>query len=577
MTLQQITSVPRGTEMQAEVCVVGGGPAGIAFAVALEEATDLDIILVESGGLEIEPTTRELNLGTNIGLPYYDLTESRARVLGGASESWAGWCRPLDPIDFEERPWFPHSGWPISYEEMRPYYDRAARLCQLESQQWIPTAELLLPSMYLPPFIGEDVEIAVWQGSPPTKFGAVYRDQLASSSQIQVILGATATEILSNQAANLATGVRVAGLDGNEISIRAKVVVLAAGALETARLLLASTQATPAGLANEHDLVGRYFMEHPHLVTAKIELYPERAHNRPYLPAIDAGRRGIGARLSMQRPSGAIKVAYTVSEQRQKAEHLLNFSTHLQTVGPVNRDHSDAYRAFKLVVGNLRSPRRLLRQLRTGTLPAGTAGLARRLVKGSPEIMNVIYHEALRRPTHLALYTQTEQAPNPESRLTLDWSRRDALGMPRINLDWRLSSIDKESVIRSQQIVGNRLEIAGLGRLVPEEPFTDDSPDWGPGLRGGHHHLGTARMSHNPRTGVVDGNGRAHTVTNLYLADSAVFPTSGFANPMLTIVAWALRLADHVGHTYRGRSPHGNSSNAASNNHDLPSRTTDDS
>ncbi len=550
MTLQQIEALPRDTELRTDVCVVGGGPAGISFALRLLEATNLNIVLVESGRLDIQPAAQDLNLGANVGLDYYNLTESRVRVLGGASELWAGWCRPLDPMDFAERSWVTHSGWPISHQEMQPYYDRAARLCQLESQQWTPTPELSLPSMYGPPFVGDDVEIALWQGSPPTKFGAVYRDKLERSPRISVVLGATATEISTDEAATRATGVRVAGRDGNEFAVKARVVVLAAGALETARLLLVSNRVRPQGLANEHDLVGRHFMEHPHLVTGRIELYPERTRDRPYLPAIDSGYGGVRARLAMQRPSGAMKVAYTISEQRREAERLLNFSTHLQTVGPVDRDHSDAYQAFKLVVANLRSPRRLLEQLRAGTLPVGTAGIAKRLFRGAPEILNVIYHEALRRPTQLGLYTQSEQAPNPDSRMTLDWSRRDALGMPRIRLDWRLSRIDKESVIRSQQIIGERLEAAGLGRLIPEEAFTDDSPDWGPDLRGGHHHLGTARMSLDPRTGVVDIKSRAHSVADLFIADSSVFPVGGYANPLLTVVAWSLRLAETIAQLY---------------------------
>jgi choline dehydrogenase-like flavoprotein len=219
-------------------------------------------------------------------------------------------------------------------------------------------------------------------------------------------------------------------------------------------------------------------------------------------------------------------------------------------VSPVSREESDAYQAFKLVVGNLRSPSRMLNQIRDKALPEDTKHLTRRLVKGTPEIMQVIYHEALQKPTQLALYTQSEQSPNPESRVTLDRSRGDALGMPRINLHWRLTRIDKESIIRAQEIIGAQLDRSGLGRLVPEPAFQDDSDDWGPGLRGGHHHLGTARMSTDPKTGVVDPHGQAHTVSDLYIADSSVFPVGGYANPLLTGVAWSLRLADTIAGRY---------------------------
>ena len=550
MAIQAAATIPRDTKLETDLCVVGGGPAGIGLALRIAENTSLRVMLLESGGLATETEPQDLNDGTNVGLDYYDLTLTRHRVLGGSSHKWAGWCRPMDRLDFDGRSWVPNSGWPISYDEMLDYYRDAARLCQLESEQWSPAADTDLPPVYVKPFIGGDVEIALWQGSPPTKFGNVYREQLERSPQITTITEATATEVLSDDAGSRATGVRVASLAGNEFTVQARGVVLAAGALETARLLLASRQANPNGLANENDVVGRYFMEHPHLVTGRIDLFPQERSSRPSLDSIDKGFGGVRARLALQRPAGSMKVAYTISRERQEAEELLNFSTHLRTVSPVSREDSDAYQAFKLAVGNLRSPSQLYKQIRTKSLPEDSKRLTMRLIKGTPEIMTVIYHEALRRPTQLALYTQSEQSPNRDSRMTLDNARADALGVPRINLDWRLSRIDKESIVKAQEIIGEQLEKSGLGRLVPEPAFTGDSADWGPGLRGGHHHLGTARMATDPKLGVVDPDGKAHTVADLYIADSSVFPIGGYANPLLTTVAWALRVADKLAKVY---------------------------
>ncbi len=543
MSLTRSADVPDGTRLDTGICIVGGGPIGITVALQLEGA-GIDVTVLESGGSDGETAEhRALNEGAVVGLPYYDLTETRMRGLGGASNLWAGWCRPIDRIDLERRDWFPTTGWPISYDELEPFLIEAARLCELDGiMADVPPDRL--PPMYRPPFVGGDVEVALWQGSPPTKFWDVYGGRLRRSRNVAVYTDATATEILTAPDGGAVTGVRVAGPDGRTFVVRAGTVVLAAGAIETARLLLASNAARPAGLGNEYDLVGRHFMEHPHLVTARLRVLAPTG--RATLPAVDRGLTGARARLAMQRPAGGVKVAYVVAEGRKRAEHLLNFSTHLRTVSPVSREDSDAYEAFKLLVTNLRSPGETWRQVRSGAVPEGLGRLLGRIVRGLPDVFQIVYHEALRRPRRLALYTQSEQVPNPDSRVTVDPRDRDRHGVPRVRLQWRLSRLDKETVIRSQAIVGERLQEAGLGVLEPEPAFRDDGPDWGPNLRGGHHHMGTARMATDPRHGVVDPDGKVHSVEGLFVGDAAVFPTGGYANPMQTSVAFAVRLGRHL-------------------------------
>jgi choline dehydrogenase-like flavoprotein len=260
---------------------------------------------------------------------------------------------------------------------------------------------------------------------------------------------------------------------------------------------------------------------------------------------------GARARLQLVRPTGLTKVAFVLAEERTRREELLAFSGHFQTVS-AGRD-SEAYQAMKLVVRNLRSPRRLFRQIRTRSLPVGTGRMVGRMLKGTPQVVRAVYQEALRQPRRLAIYTQAEQSPNPQSRVTLDPKRRDALGVPRLQVQWRLSSLDKRSIVRNQEILAEHFSRSGVGRLVPTEAFGDDGPDWGAGLAGGHHHLGTARMADDQRRGVVDRHQRVHTVPDLFVGDSSVFPTGGFANPMLTTVALALRLADHLRASYGPR------------------------
>jgi choline dehydrogenase-like flavoprotein len=199
-----------------------------------------------------------------------------------------------------------------------------------------------------------------------------------------------------------------------------------------------------------------------------------------------------------------------------------------------------------LIVGNLRSPGKLARQVRDGTLPAGVGKLLKNLLKGSPEIAQAVYYEALRKPKAFALYTQCETTPNPDSRITVDFQNLDAAGLPRVRLDWRINRVDKESLIRSQEVLGARLESAGLGHLEATGPFLDESPDWGLGLHGGHHQMGTTRMAGSPKEGVVDSNSKVHGTDGLFIAGQSVFPTVGFANPLLTGVALSARLGQYL-------------------------------
>lgn len=138
----------------------------------------------------------------------------------------------------------------------------------------------------------------------------------------------------------------------------------------------------------------------------------------------------------------------------------------------------------------------------------------------------------------------TEQVPNPESRVTLA-AERDAVGVPRPKLDWQLTMQDKEATRRACRMVGEELARLGIGRMRLDDWLLADGDDW-QGLDVRYHHMGTTRMSDDPKQGVVDADCRVHGIDNLYIAGSSVFPTSGYANPTLTIVAMAIRLADHL-------------------------------
>src|SRR4051794_39312509 len=122
--IKDLRHIPDGSRLECDVCIVGAGPAGIALAQEFVN-TRLQVILLESGGFEIEPAEQVLNAAEVVGLPMTGHVHGRVRAFGGAARLWAGQCLPMDPIDFEKRDWVPFSGWPIRQDALEPYYRRA--------------------------------------------------------------------------------------------------------------------------------------------------------------------------------------------------------------------------------------------------------------------------------------------------------------------------------------------------------------------------------------------------------------------------------------------------------------------
>ena len=286
-------TVPSGTVIETEVCLIGAGPAGIAIARAFDNGPT-SVCLLESGGFTGEKDTQALYEGINSGTilrehqPY--LSRSRIRVFGGTTIMWWGWCIPMRAIDFEERPWVAHSGWPFSKAVLDPYYARAASVLELKlyGKEFpgteSPPRPLLLEN-------SERIDTHFFHLSP-TFVGIRYRDELVNSRNVSLYLHANLIDLRTNANASRVESVAVASLDGNRFTVKARYFVLCTGAIENARLLLLSNSVQKAGLGNDHDLVGRFFCDHPHLDVGHLlvsqpdrnmELYsfcPDRAYAR---------------------------------------------------------------------------------------------------------------------------------------------------------------------------------------------------------------------------------------------------------------------------------------------------------
>jgi choline dehydrogenase-like flavoprotein len=523
--LSDARSVPADTVVRGDVCIIGAGPAGISMARAMRGQA-LRVVLLESGSFWPHPAAQALYEGHNVGRHYFPLDGCRVRTFGGSTQRWGGWCRSLDEDDFHPRPWVPGSGWPIGRQDLARHYRRARELCQLVVTEGEIDAGPPLPGRPRLPLTHTGLTTVVYQFSPPTRFGQTYRADLARANSVHVYLFANVVGLEGGEHGGPITAARVRTLAGTGFRVEAKVFVLATGGIENPRLLLASHDARPAGVGNENDLVGRFFMEHLHVRLGCF--VPSRADTD--LSLYVEGLRNV------RRPLGAL----TVAPAARRAQHLYGFTA---VFFPPSRW---PVRYVLHRQGQSRDPW----SLHAASISyGGVLGFGLRVMDGA--IRHAYQAQAAFaaplpwRPPGRQVYEimgRGEQTPLPDSRVILGRDR-DALGMPRVALDWRIAPGDLSSITTSLQAIGRSLQATGLGRVHLPNNLQDG---WANRITGSWHHMGTTRMDADPRLGVVDAQCRVHSVPNLYIAGSSVFPTGGYANPTLTIIALALRLADHI-------------------------------
>jgi choline dehydrogenase-like flavoprotein len=486
MTASDARGLPDGGRITADVCIVGAGPAGITVARELA-GTGIQVALLEGGGFERDVRTQELYAGPQSGESYYDLDVTRVRQFGGSSNHWEGYCRPLDAEDFEPSVVRRGGGWPFSRSDIEDQYRAASDLCEIDDDldygavRWadgtglelLPVSEQLLRNEVL-------------LRSPPTRFGTRYRAELEDGDGIALYHHANVVELVSD--GSIVRSARVRQFDGREQLVDADTFVVATGGIEVPRLLLASDATSPGGLGNANDLVGRYFMEHPHL--RGMQLITDRAGSVAFYTD--------EPEISGQRLRGIMTLPFELREEGG----IGNAAVLLYEASPRPEDQHDHAAAVR-------------------TLMAGATGRQ--------------FTEDLR------LHIITEQIPNAGSRVFLA-ETTDELGMRRGSLQWELHPSDRETLRRTVDTASRAFAELDMGRI--SSPFHGGDAMYS--LAGGHHHMGTARMHEDARQGVVDADCKVHGVDNLYVASSAVFPTGGFANPTLTIVALAIRLGEHL-------------------------------
>jgi choline dehydrogenase-like flavoprotein len=525
VSILDLRASPPKESIDTDVCVIGAGAAGLTVASELGRAGQ-DVVLLESGGFAPEEDTQALNDLEVTGYPVRENFISRARYYGGSCNLWAGRSMRLTLEDVAPESDPERAGWPLAYAELSEWYPAATRVLRLpdhtlfeaaaHTQRLSRVERGLFDSGLVAP------AISLW-GRGPLRFGATLRAELRRSARVRVLLHGNALRLRADHEGRTITALDAAVLHGPSFEIRARRFVVACGGVENARLLLLSD------VGNQHDLVGRYFMDHPRAVFGRVRLAP-------------------GARLPHLRgrplADGKLQIGIGVPSAIRRAEGLLNHYATLESEfsGYAAAGYQTLVKSAKVVLRRGHAGSRWeVGRSRLSDIPGMIYLLTPKELMPHP--LYRLYWAARSalhpRPDGRArvIVYFCEQPPNRESRVVLGGGR-DALGQPKAELRWRMGSEVTRSLLALQERLSSALRAADIGEVEPgqgEPRYTDAS-----------HHVGTTRMSRDPRTGVVDRDCRVHGVANLYLAGSSVFPTAGHANPTPTIVALALRLADHL-------------------------------
>jgi choline dehydrogenase-like flavoprotein len=501
-------ALPAGQEFAADLVIIGGGMAGLALARQFI-GTGVTVAVLESGGLSMDKTVQDLAGGPGVvrapgspDKPFDDyLVQSRARVLGGSGAVWGGKCVPLDDADFAPRPWIPDSGWPFTREQLQPFYDRACKVLEIPPFP-ADDARLDAPGKPRIRIDGErDFVSRPRMNSPvsgrndPEAFDRFRMGFVEAAPNIQVILNVTVTDIGLDPRGRQVERLSLACLNGRRHTARGRTYVLAVGGIDNPRLLLHSNGVAREGIGNRHDLVGRYFQGH---ATFGLDETPE-GRSAIYLS------RPQNTDLYRNGPPDGFHCVLALSLAGQQRHRAGNFTFTMAPANPKDleglHDHAAVRQAATLV------------DARPGAPPG----------------------------VHLDGFVMSENFPNPESRVTLS-DQVDALGMRRARLEWVYTEADWRSLETAVGALASALGAAGEGRfswpIRRDRLLAVHSPS--------RHHIGTTRMDADPKKGVVDTDLRVHGAPNLYVAGVSVFPTSGIANPTLTLIALTLRLADHL-------------------------------
>ncbi|MEM9938860.1 MAG: GMC family oxidoreductase [Pseudomonadota bacterium] len=578
MDIQNLNALADGTQLETDLLIIGGGAAGLTIAREFF-GSPWQVMVVESGDTE---QTDEHELLNEVELDSQTVPETwktrrseyhghqaekwsvdvqrfgvRCRGLGGSTAAWAGKSAPFSPHDFEKRDWLEYSGWPFSRDDLMPFIRRAeTRLNLGEGSYGNDFWDHYPGRSQQPEYDPEKFSSFFWQFSRSrinpvnmTRMGPEFMRETAENTR--VLVNATARSI-TPKTEHGATAVTVAltGINAGDVSVTAKHVVVACGALENARLLLASKTVCPSGLGNERDQVGRYLMDHMNAPVVKFDdKYTKTICDRFGFIGLQGPRRvdmymhGMELGSVVQAQEGLVNAGAYVVADRAEDDPWGALATLLR--GQSKAPLKDMFSIIKGAGMMFTGAGRLF--LQSDRVPNWLKmPIVNTFVKLMPNFVVEEYQNkgVPHKLVSCGFDAIVEQEPLPENRVMLS-ETLNRFGEPLPLVKWEPGERSLKTLMRTGELIAEQFEQAGLP--VPEvadwikNKSLEDAP-----IIDTAHTSGTTRMSVDPNTGVVDENCKIHSCEGVYIAGGSVLPTCGHANPTLMITSVAIRLADHL-------------------------------
>jgi choline dehydrogenase-like flavoprotein len=504
---------------RGRVVVVGAGTLGLYLAALLMEK-GWHVTIVEAGTATLDSFNRDSY--RSIGRPHQGVKIGRSKSIGGTSNLWGGQLVEFSPADFNGRSWIAGSAWPITYDEVAPYFARAYERLGIDPTVQSDDAVWRARVGATPSFSG-DVEIFLsrWMKTPST--AVMYADAIRHDERLLVLAGHTVVGFRG--AGSRVRGVVVRNARGSSAEVPADRIVIAAGTIETVRLLMAAAQ-DPAWRCpwKSNRMLGLRFQDHLGGRLGIVSPTDQKALVRVFATLYWGGHKfqpKLRVSESACLAQGLLGAQGIVMFESSATEHLVYLKQFLKAA-----IHSRQF--------------------------TGIADLCRHAVSCArhlpPVMWTYITDHRMFVPfdSRITLNVQAEQVPTDRSRITIDPSRCDSTGLPQAVLDWQITGEELPTLRDLAYRCARAFEAAGLGRLTIEPDLVAMAPSFLDSLHDTYHAAGGAIMGTAQANGVVDSNLRVFGTENVYIASAATFPTSSSGNVTFTALALATRLADHL-------------------------------